>query len=41
MLFGFNWCDEMEWGWVLVWSDSFGNIIPHTTFYRNKVLFIL
>ena len=29
-------CHKMEGGWDLVWNSSFGSMISHTTFYRNK-----
>jgi len=28
----------MEGGWGLLWNSSFGSMISHTTFYRNKAL---
>ena len=37
-LFRLN-CHEMEGEWDLVWNSSFGSMISHTTFCRNKDLF--
>ena len=39
VLFGLK-CHEMEGGFGLVWNSSFGSVISHTTFYRNKDLFL-
>ena len=36
LFFRLKWCHEMEWGWGLLWNNSFGIIISHTTFYRLK-----
>jgi len=30
---------KIEGGWVLLWNSSFGIMISHTTFCRNKALF--
>jgi len=30
---------ELEGGWGLLWNSSFGSIISHTIFNRNKIYF--
>ena len=39
LLFGLKRCHEIEWRWGFVWNSSFGSMIPHTTFYINKISF--
>jgi len=41
VFFWLKWCHKMEGGWGLVWNSSFGSMISHTTFYRNKKIFNL
>ena len=36
VLFGLKW--YYEGGWGLAWHSSFGSMVSHTTFYRNKAL---
>jgi len=38
VLFGLKRCHEMWGRWGLVWNSSFGSMILHSTFYRNKDL---
>jgi hypothetical protein len=40
VLFGLKLYHEMEGGWGLVWNSSYGSMISHTTFCRNKALFL-
>jgi len=38
VLLGSKRCHEMEGVWSSVWISSFGSMISHITFYRNKDL---